>query len=71
MVSSLPAARKIAVLGDMLELGAFSEEAHRAVGTYAAQSHVDILFCFGKASVWIADAAKDSVRTKLFITVKK
>lgn len=66
VLSSLPAARKIAVLGDMLELGAFSEEAHRAVGTYAAQSHVDILFCFGKASVWIADAAKDSVRTMHF-----
>lgn len=66
VLSSLPAARKIAVLGDMLELGAFSEVAHRAVGTYAAQSHVDILFCFGKASVWIADAAKDSVRTMHF-----
>lgn len=66
VLSSLDATRKIAVLGDMLELGDYSEEAHRAVGAYAAGCQVDILFCFGKASVWIAEAAKDSVKTMHF-----
>lgn len=66
VLSALPATRKIAVLGDMLELGSFSEEAHRAVGAYAVQSAVDILFCFGEASAWIAKAAKDSVKTVHF-----
>lgn len=66
VLSSLKATRKIAVLGDMLELGGYSEEAHRAVGTYAAQCAVDILFCFGEASVWIAEAAKDAIKVEHF-----
>lgn len=35
-LASLPAQRKIAVLGDMLELGSFSEDAHREAGKYAS-----------------------------------
>ncbi len=31
-LASLPAKRKIAVIGDMLELGSYSEEAHRDIG---------------------------------------
>lgn len=55
--------RKIAVLGDMLELGSFSETAHRAVGEYAAQSAVDLLYCYGQNAAWIAEAAKGTVKT--------
>lgn len=49
--------RKIAVLGDMLELGSFSEEAHRSVGEYAAECGVDILYTYGKESEYMADSA--------------
>lgn len=66
VLAELPAKRRIAVLGDMLELGDYSEEAHRAVGTYAADSAVDILFCCGNASAWISEAAKETVRTEHF-----
>jgi len=38
--------RRIAVLGDMLELGAESSEAHRNIGALAAAS-ADLLFCVG------------------------
>ena len=31
--------RKIAVLGDMLELGSYSKQAHEEVGYYLAKSH--------------------------------
>lgn len=50
--------RKIAVLGDMLELGSYSETAHRNVGEYAAKCEIDMLFTYGKESEFMADSAK-------------
>lgn len=50
------AGRKIAVLGDMLELGEYVEQAHLAVGNFAG-SFVDILVCVGLRAKFIADAA--------------
>jgi len=38
-----PAGKRIAVLGEMLELGTASEELHRQVGRYAAGHGVDVL----------------------------
>ena len=52
--------RKIAVLGDMLELGSYSETAHRNVGEYAAQCKVDMLFTYGEQSKFMADTAQKS-----------
>lgn len=49
--------RKIAALGDMLELGQFSEEAHRQIGAKAAKV-VDLLMVVGERSIFIADQAK-------------
>ncbi len=39
--------RRIAVLGDMLELGSISEEQHYAIGQFAARAGVDVLICIG------------------------
>lgn len=52
--------RKIAVLGDMLEMGSFSEQAHRMVGEYAAQCGVDILYTVGEESKYMADSGLKS-----------
>lgn len=52
--------RKIAVLGDMLELGSFSEKAHRMVGEYAAECGVDLLYTVGEESKYMADSALKS-----------
>lgn len=49
--------RKIAVLGDMLELGIYTEEGHRSVGMRAAK-FVDILITVGRRAKFIAEAAK-------------
>ena len=49
--------RKIAVLGDMFELGEFSEELHRKVGKEVIKNNIDILFCSGKNSKYIVDEA--------------
>ena len=54
----LPAGgRRLAVLGDMLELGPEEEEAHRRVGARAAQV-VDGLVAVGVRGRWIAEAAR-------------
>ena len=48
--------RKIAVLGDMLELGRFSVDSHRAVGVLAAKS-ADLLLTVGVRARTIAEGA--------------
>lgn len=47
--------RKIAVLADMLELGAFSESSHREVGEYALK-YADMLFCYGNEAKYMTDS---------------
>lgn len=49
--------RRIAVLSDMLELGAYSEQAHLEVGKEAAQSKADFLFCTGTDAEYIVKGA--------------
>jgi UDP-N-acetylmuramoyl-tripeptide--D-alanyl-D-alanine ligase len=51
--------RKIAVLGDMLELGEFEERGHRMVGARAAQV-VDLLITVGERAKWIAKEARSA-----------
>ncbi len=48
--------RRIAVLGDMLELGPIEEAAHRDVGREAACAGVDVLVAVGLRSKAMADA---------------
>ncbi len=52
----LPGTRKIAVLGDMLELGKYTIKAHQEVGNIAG-SFVDLLVCVGARAKFIADSA--------------
>ena len=52
-----PATRRIAVLGEMLELGRWSESLHRDVGNYAAASGIDVLVGIRGAAKTMADAA--------------
>jgi UDP-N-acetylmuramoyl-tripeptide--D-alanyl-D-alanine ligase len=57
-LSCLPATgRRIAVLGDMRELGDWSEQLHREIGIEAARSKLDALVCVGSAAAWIAESA--------------
>lgn len=51
-------ARRLAVLGDMAELGAHTEAAHAEVGRRAAETCVDHLFAVGKFAGTMADAAR-------------
>ncbi len=51
--------RRIAVLGDMLELGEQSAELHKAVGNKVSDYGVDILVTVGELSRWTARGAKE------------
>ncbi|HUX35422.1 MAG TPA: UDP-N-acetylmuramoyl-tripeptide--D-alanyl-D-alanine ligase [Candidatus Paceibacterota bacterium] len=53
----LPGKRKVAVLGDMRELGEYMMEAHERVGRIASQ-FVNVLVTVGPAGKLIAEAAK-------------
>lgn len=52
--------RKTAVLGNMLELGIYSEELHREVGRKAAELGIDLLYTFGDMAENIAKGAVDA-----------
>lgn len=58
VLKDLPGKRKIAVLGDMLELGTYSEYAHRHVGKAVFDNAIDVLITKGKLSRVIADQAQ-------------
>ncbi len=49
--------RKIAVLGDMLELGCLAQSAHEKVGAFAKECGVDRLYTYGKVSYHIMKGA--------------
>ena len=55
-----PARRRIAVLGEMLELGRWAEPLHREVGNYAAECGIDVLVGLRGAACYMLDAAKRS-----------
>ena len=50
--------RKIAVLGDMFELGSFSEQLHKNVGEEVYKNKIDILICAGENAKFIAKQAE-------------
>lgn len=56
--------RKIAVLGDMFELGKYAIELHRKVGEEVAKRNIDILICAGENSKYIIEEAKRNPRTQ-------
>ena len=51
--------RKIAVLGDMFELGDFSEKLHREVGTEILKNKIDKLFLIGNYAKFIGKEAEN------------
>ncbi len=52
--------RRMAVLGDMGELGSFAVECHRRVGAHAASCRLDLLICVGELARFIAQGAIDA-----------
>ena len=53
--------RKVAVLGDMRELGKYEIDAHRAIGNLVGE-RADILMTVGAAAKFIADSATNQMK---------
>lgn len=51
---------KYAVLGDMLEIGDYTEDGHREVGSKAADLKIDYLLTIGEKAKFIASGAKEN-----------
>ena len=52
--------RKVAILGDMFELGAKEKEMHYNVGRHAAENGINVLVCIGELSAETARGARES-----------
>ena len=65
-VAEIYEGRKIAVLGDMLELGEISKKVHREVGEELAKNNFDTLITLGELGKFIADGAKDAGLKNIF-----
>lgn len=59
--------RKIAILGDMLELGDYSEELHKQVGELFAKLDFDFLLTYGENTQHICDSCKEYMKNKTVI----
>jgi UDP-N-acetylmuramoyl-tripeptide--D-alanyl-D-alanine ligase len=61
------ARRRVAVLGDMRELGHIEREAHAEVGRWAAQWS-DVLIAVGERGAWIAESAQQAGMAQVYAT---
>lgn len=59
-VLSTADSRKVAILGDMFELGENEIDLHRQVGMHAAEKGIDLLICIGQLSKNTAQGAKSA-----------
>lgn len=54
------AGRRVAVLGDMFELGTNSDKLHTSVGSYAVEQDIEVILCVGENSRFMYDAALEA-----------
>jgi len=67
-LAAVPGARRrVAVLGEMLELGALSHEEHARVGRAVAAAGVDVLVAVGDATDPLVEAARDAAGAPLVV----
>ncbi len=71
-LSELPCTgRRVAVLGDMAELGEHTTEAHREVGAAAHRLGIDLLVCIGHSAGHTADGASGLSQVLAFSDVEQ
>lgn len=70
-VNELKAKRKIAVLGDMLELGDFSAKLHSEIGKVINTLNYDIIYLFGKEAKNIATTINKDIKINIYDDMDK
>jgi len=65
-LGSLKNTRKIAILGDMLELGNYSESLHRELGKIVLNNNIDILITVGDATKYTIDEVRKDKLTNVY-----
>lgn len=58
--------RKVAILGDMFELGDDEKEMHREIGDYIAKENIEVIICIGKLSLSMYEAAKKHSKNQVY-----
>ncbi len=61
-VGRLHQGRRIAILGDMLELGADERALHEAIASHPALQHINIVHCVGPRMHWLWDRLPQRLR---------
>lgn len=60
VLSEVASHRRIAILGDMYELGEYANEAHREIGRYAREKEIDLLIGVGEKAKLTCEEAINS-----------
>lgn len=60
LLNDIEGKRKIAILGDMLELGQIKEDEHRKIGKYIVKQSIDYLITTGKLAKLISKSAVEN-----------
>lgn len=58
--------QRVAVFGDMLELGEQAAQLHQSVGRMAANSNIDLLYCYGNDAAHIREGALAAGLTNVY-----
>lgn len=71
LLTTLPGqGKKIVILGDMLELGRKSQQAHAALGRYVAQAGIDVMIGLGQATRVMIQAGKQAGMKQCYFFAK-
>ncbi len=71
VLRDIDCARRIAVLGDMKELGSYSRRAHLECGAAAAQNGIDVLLAYGPEAKAYIEGAEGAIDTVLHFDDKQ